>query len=105
MTTRTLSTSIQENKINPFSSCLPLLLQMPIVIVLYRVISGLSSVDPRNGFGPKYLDQSSQLYLDLKATIPKPERGAIEMVSFGIDLSKSLTKELRADGGAPGART
>jgi YidC/Oxa1 family membrane protein insertase len=27
----------KQNKVNPFSSCLPLLLQLPILIVLYRV--------------------------------------------------------------------
>src|SRR3954452_1752054 len=32
----------QANNINPFSSCLPLLLQMPVFIVLYRVLRGLS---------------------------------------------------------------
>lgn len=32
----------QENKVNPFSSCLPLLIQMPILIALYHVFrSGL----------------------------------------------------------------
>ena len=88
----------QEHKINPFSSCLPLLLQMPIFIVLYRVIDGLSRVDSKNGNGPKYLDQSSRLYQDLKATVDEGRKGAIEMVSFGIDLSRSLTKELSTDG-------
>ncbi|MFC1617982.1 YidC/Oxa1 family membrane protein insertase [Patescibacteria group bacterium] len=35
----------KENKINPFSSCLPLLIQLPILIALYRVFQhGL--VDP-----------------------------------------------------------
>ena len=28
----------KENKVNPFSSCLPLLLQLPILIALYRTI-------------------------------------------------------------------
>ncbi len=30
----------QENKINPFGGCLPLLLQMPIFIALYQVLGG-----------------------------------------------------------------
>src|SRR5262245_34912934 len=32
----------KENNINPMSGCLPLFLQMPVFIVLYRVISGLT---------------------------------------------------------------
>ncbi len=30
----------QENKINPFGGCLPLLLQMPVFIALYQVLGG-----------------------------------------------------------------
>ena len=90
----------QENKINPFSSCLPLLLQMPIFIVLYRVIDGLSRVDSRNGDGPKYLKHSTALYQDLKADIVVSEAGkkSIEMVSFGVDLAQSMSKALGSDG-------
>ena len=32
----------QENKINPFGGCLPLLLQMPVFIALYQVLGGTS---------------------------------------------------------------
>ena len=32
----------QENKINPLGGCLPLLIQMPVFIVLYRVLRGLT---------------------------------------------------------------
>jgi YidC/Oxa1 family membrane protein insertase len=32
----------QANNINPFSSCLPLLLQMPIFFVLFQVLNGLT---------------------------------------------------------------
>ncbi|MBW3626142.1 MAG: YidC/Oxa1 family membrane protein insertase [Actinobacteria bacterium] len=32
----------QENNINPFSSCLPMLLQIPVFIVLYQVLIGLT---------------------------------------------------------------
>ena len=30
----------QENKINPFGGCLPLILQMPVFIALFRVLGG-----------------------------------------------------------------
>src|SRR3954468_16624403 len=33
----------KENQINPLAGCLPLLLQLPLFIVLYRVIAGLTA--------------------------------------------------------------
>jgi len=36
----------KENKVNPFSSCLPLLLQLPILIALYRVFFAVAQTDP-----------------------------------------------------------
>jgi YidC/Oxa1 family membrane protein insertase len=39
----------KENKINPFSSCLPLIIQLPILIALYRVFQhGISNPDELN---------------------------------------------------------
>jgi YidC/Oxa1 family membrane protein insertase len=79
----------QANNINPFSSCLPLLIQMPVFLVLYRVLSGLTSKED-GVFDPKYLNQDSALY--------KALHGASEMVSFGMDLSRSAMQELTDDG-------
>lgn len=61
----------KEKKINPLGSCLPLLVQMPILIILYYVF--------RNG-----LDTSrfSLLY----SFVPQPEY--IKTVFLGIDLAK-----------------
>jgi YidC/Oxa1 family membrane protein insertase len=79
----------KANNVNPFSSCLPLLLQMPVFIVLYRVLHGLTqNADPY--FQPKYLDHSSALYQDLSH--------ATKMMSFGMDLSKSAVFELQDRG-------
>ena len=33
----------KENGINPLASCLPLLIQMPVFIILYQVLSGLTA--------------------------------------------------------------
>ncbi len=30
----------QENKINPFASCIPLLLQLPVFLALYQLLNG-----------------------------------------------------------------
>jgi YidC/Oxa1 family membrane protein insertase len=76
----------KENKINPLGGCLPLLLQMPVFIVLYRVIHGLTKVGSDGTFNPAYLNHDSDLYKALDH--------AKEMVSWGIDLSESAAKAL-----------
>ena len=79
----------KANNVNPFSSCLPLLLQMPVFIVLYQVLHGLTRM--RDGtFEPKYLDHGSSLYRDLTTED--------KMMSFGMDLSKSALEELQDRG-------
>ena len=32
----------QEHKVNPLASCLPLVIQMPVFFIMYRVLRGLS---------------------------------------------------------------
>ncbi|MCU1376074.1 MAG: 60Kd inner rane protein [Actinomycetia bacterium] len=80
----------QANNINPFSSCLPMLLQMPVFIVLYRVLHGLTKTGPDGTFNPSYLSHSSALYQALDHSR--------KMMSFGIDLSKSALTELQGAG-------
>ncbi len=62
-----------ENKVSPFSSCLPLLIQLPLFIALYRVLSaGLKS------------EHLNLLY----GFVPNP--GTISTMAFGfLDLSKA----------------
>lgn len=44
--TKALMDFYKENKVNPFSSCLPMLIQLPIIFALYRVFrTGLSEID------------------------------------------------------------
>ncbi len=64
----------KEHKANPLAGCLPLLLQMPLFIVLYRLILDLSNVPP------KHIPIGSSLYKAIVASGGK-------LVSFGIDLS------------------
>jgi YidC/Oxa1 family membrane protein insertase len=63
-----------ENKVSPLSSCLPLLIQLPLFIALYRVLSA--------GLKSEHLDQ-------LYGFVPNP--GSIStMAFFGLlDLSKA----------------
>jgi YidC/Oxa1 family membrane protein insertase len=47
----------QENKVNPFGGCLPLILQMPILIALYGVLGGKA---PKLGKMLQYLQDHHQ---------------------------------------------
>lgn len=46
---RQLMKFYKENKVNPLSSCLPLLIQLPILIALYRVFFGGMTADAETG--------------------------------------------------------
>ena len=85
----------QEHKVNPLASCFPLLLQMPVFIIMFQVLKGLSDTDAGAvGFTPKFISKSSEMYRSLV--------GKTEMKSFGLDLavrpmdmlSESFTKGL-----------
>ena len=70
----------QEHKVNPLASCLPLLAQMPVFMIMFRMLTGLTSrPSPDAGFAPKHLDTSSELYRSLV--------GQDEMRSVGLDLA------------------
>ena len=68
----------KEHQVNPLSGCLPILLQMPLFIVLYRLILDLSKVPPR------HLPTDSKLHAALA------ESGG-RMVSFGMDLAEKAS--------------
>ena len=81
----------QEHKVNPLASCLPLLAQMPVFFIMFHVIRGLTtSASPAKAaelgievgsFAPQYVSKASDIYQSLV--------GQFEMMSFGLDLSKS----------------
>jgi len=80
----------KENNINPLGGCLPLLVQLPVFIILYQVLRGLTHTAANGTFDPKYISHSSKLYQDL--------HGQTEMMSWGMDLSKSVTKVMSESG-------
>ena len=104
----------KEHNINPLGGCLPLIVQMPVFIVLYRVLLGLvklpgygedmgraAGLFARNmagggtyaGYGtfdPGYLSHQSGLYQALD--------GVREMNFAGLDLAASATGILSLDG-------
>ena len=80
----------QEHKVNPLASCLPLLAQMPVFIIMFRAIHGLTHRDSINApFTPKYFDHSSEIYRSLY--------GKTEMLSLGIDLAKKPITAMQDD--------
>jgi YidC/Oxa1 family membrane protein insertase len=76
----------KEHNINPASGCVPLLLQLPVFIVLYGVIRGITNTVRRNGHivaQPNYISHQTRLYRDLVAA-----NG--HMKAFGLDLANSI---------------
>ena len=74
----------QEHKINPLASCLPLLAQMPVFIIMFQVIHGLTNVPVAGkGFVPKHLSETYELYQSLL--------GKTEMRAFGA-VSRKVRK-------------
>jgi YidC/Oxa1 family membrane protein insertase len=78
----------KENGTSPFGACLPSLLQMPFLIVLYTLIRGLSTTTNKvvNGHkivigAPKYIPTNSQMHHDLVVS-----QGQMHWW-FGMDLS------------------
>jgi YidC/Oxa1 family membrane protein insertase len=100
----------KENSINPLGGCLPLLVQMPVFIVLYQVLHGLTrrvsdlgaAVGWASGqfpsgnvtappgiervFDPAWIDTSTDMYQDLSSST--------SMNAFGLDLSESASDAL-----------
>ncbi len=71
----------QQHKVNPLASCLPLLLQMPVFFIMFRVLHGLTEKGADGTFAPKYLNTSSELYQSLV--------GETRMMSWGLDLART----------------
>ncbi len=69
----------RENKVNPLAGCLPILLQAPLFLVLYRLILDLNARPE-----PKHLPGDSKLFAALL------ESGG-EMISWGMDLARSAS--------------
>ena len=107
----------QENNVNPVGGCLPLFFQLPVFLVLYRVLQGLTRRQVLDGgwvgsatdvaqasgagvtapqdlgvvrnFNPQYLDESSELFVDLS------NESEIPFFFDAFDLSLSPLDALR----------
>jgi YidC/Oxa1 family membrane protein insertase len=96
----------QEHKVNPMASCLPILAQTPVFIIMFRIMLGLTyqpaggndqiaravlrAGDAPNpevvGFLPRYISSESVMFESLARQT--------EMLSFGLDLSLSPAQAL-----------
>ncbi len=75
----------KENKVSPASGCLPMLLQLPLLFVMYDIIRGLTNtVGPHHIASPEYISHTTLLYKNLMAS-----HGA--MHSLGINLAVAAT--------------
>ena len=79
----------QEHKVNPLASCLPLLAQMPVFIIMFQVLNGLTRRAADGTFDPKHIEAGSDLYAAFK--------GATKMMSFGLDLAITPQNAMKAD--------
>jgi YidC/Oxa1 family membrane protein insertase len=94
----------QEHKVNPMASCLPMVAQMPVFIIMFRILTGMT-YEPTGGnelvaqtvldaggdtgpigFMPRYLSHSSELYQSLVRQL--------HMDWLGLDLSVSPAEML-----------
>jgi YidC/Oxa1 family membrane protein insertase len=100
----------QEHKVNPMSSCLPIFAQMPVFIVMFRILRGWTytpsdhaEVEPIAnatfeatggtggfiGFIPRYMSVGSDLFQSIyKST---------KIEEIGLDLSQSPAEAISAD--------
>ena len=80
----------KEHGASPVSGCLPMLVQAPVFIVMFRVLRGLTYIPKHGegGFEPKYLRHTSALY--------KALYHHTTMKSLGMDLAKSAREALQA---------
>ncbi|CAG4934559.1 MULTISPECIES: YidC/Oxa1 family membrane protein insertase [Acidithrix] len=74
----------KENKVSPAGGCLPMLLQFPVLFVMYDVIRGLTNKLPNGTAAPKYVGQSTLIYKNLKASNGN-------MHSIGLNLGTAAT--------------
>jgi YidC/Oxa1 family membrane protein insertase len=83
----------KDNKVNPFASCLPLLLQLPVFLALYSLLNG-------QDFKDQVLATSDQGFLGIQ-NITEPATGitlVIMMVLFiGSQMASTLVMSATAD--------
>ena len=78
----------QEHKVNPLASCFPLLLQMPVFFIMYRLLYGLTNRGADGNFVPQHISTGSELYRRLSTTS--------KMTELGFDLARTPKEMISA---------
>jgi YidC/Oxa1 family membrane protein insertase len=89
----------KEHGVNPLGGCVPMLLPLPVFIVMYRTVRGLTRVCSEKllsqakyanlkvgTFCPEHINPSTRLFKDLV--------GRTTMKSFGLDLAASAKTQI-----------
>jgi YidC/Oxa1 family membrane protein insertase len=86
---------LKERGVSPLAGCLPLLLQMPLLFIMYSVIQhGLTNQDPRamlNVFGVQVVDLKCTNVINGVVDAARPCIDTIIPLFGGIDVSKPST--------------
>jgi YidC/Oxa1 family membrane protein insertase len=85
----------KERGVSPLAGCLPLLLQMPLLFIMYSVIqNGLTNQDPRamlNVFGVKVVDLACHNLVNGVIDVTKPCIDTVIPILGNLDVSKPST--------------
>lgn len=80
----------QDNNINPMSGCLPLLIQLPIIFILYRIV--YSPITHMLGYTAEQLTELKNKFPEVTGSMFEVELAAkanlIDFNFFGLDLSQ-----------------
>jgi len=83
-----MMTLYRARGVNPLGGCLPSLVQIPVFMILYRVIIGITKIDEKTGnFQANNLPKDSEMFADLSSTN--------EMLSVGVNLARSANDVVR----------
>jgi YidC/Oxa1 family membrane protein insertase len=86
----------QENKINPFASCIPLLLQLPVFLALYQALKAGGDVQQAI-LAPPGGDQGFLFVTDLTEPAHGAELVVLLILFIGTQLGSSMVMASRAD--------
>lgn len=72
---------LHEHGVKGGAGCLIVVVNLVLLLVLYHVVTGLGTLDGTNGGGPRYVEEGTALWEDVRS-----DGG--ELRSFGVDLAE-----------------
>lgn len=83
----------KENKVNPFASCLPLLLQLPVFFALYQLLNGQEFKDQVAASG----DTNFLFITDITSKATGAELVVLVVLFIGSQMASTLVMSVTAD--------